>query len=66
MFLNNLTAVIVTYKSSNILIRLVKLLQNICKIIIVENSNNIFFKHYLERNFINTKCILTKKNRRII
>jgi GT2 family glycosyltransferase len=62
MFLNNLTAVIVTYKSSNILIRLVKLLQNICKIIIVENSNNIFFKHYLERNFINTKCILTKKN----
>lgn len=62
MFLNNLTAVIVTYKSSKILFQLVKLLQNICHIIIVENSNKIFFKKYLESNFVNTKCILTKKN----
>jgi hypothetical protein len=51
MFLNNLTAVIVTYKSSNILIRLVKLLQNICNVVVVENSNNNFFKRYLESHF---------------
>ena len=62
MFLNNLTAVIVTYKSSNILIRLVKLLQNICNVVVVEHSNNNFFKRYLESHFKNTRCILTKKN----
>jgi GT2 family glycosyltransferase len=61
-FLNKVTAVIVTYKSSKVLFGLLKILDSVCNIIIVENSNNKLFKKYVEQKFKNVKCILTKKN----
>jgi N-acetylglucosaminyl-diphospho-decaprenol L-rhamnosyltransferase len=61
-FLNKITAIIVTYKSSDVLFELLKILDSICNIIIVENSNNILFKIKIEKNFDNVKCILVNKN----
>lgn len=61
-FLNKITAIIVTYKTSNVLFELLKILDSICNIIVVENSNDNLFKTKIEKNFNNAKCILTKKN----
>jgi len=61
-FLNKITAIIVTYKSSNVLFELLKILDPICNIIIVENSNDSLFKTKIEKYFHNVKCILAKKN----
>jgi N-acetylglucosaminyl-diphospho-decaprenol L-rhamnosyltransferase len=61
-FLNKITAVIVTYKTSNVLFELLKILDSICNIIVVENSNDSLFKNKIEKKFDNVKCILTKKN----
>lgn len=61
-FLNKVTAIIVTYKSSKVLYELLKILDPICNIIIVENSNNKSFKKLVEKKFKNVKCILAKKN----
>ena len=61
-FLNKITAIIVTYKTSNVLFELLKILDSICNIIVIENSNDNLFKNKIEKNFNNVKCILTKKN----
>ena len=55
------TIVIVTFKSK-IIHKCIKNLYKNCKIIIVENSNNIKFKKDIESRYKNTKCILSGSN----
>ena len=56
--LNNITFIIVTYKSDEIILNCLKSLPNDAKIIIIENSNNIKLKQNLENQFSNLSVIL--------
>lgn len=58
----NLTIIIVTLKSENIIDRCLNSIGNDIPIIIVENSNNIKFKKKLESEHKNLKCILSNSN----
>ena len=60
--LENITFVIVTYKSNEILKKCLNYLPIESKKIIVENSNNDQFKIELENNYLNLKCYLTGSN----
>jgi len=61
-FEKNITFVIVSFRSSHIIEKCIKSINPKIKIIIVENSNNIQVKDYLENKFLNVKVILAKKN----
>ena len=61
-FEKNITFVIVSFRSSHIIEKCIKSINPKIKIIIVENSNNIEIKDYLENKFLNVKVILAKKN----
>ena len=58
----NLTIVIVTLKSENIIHECIKSIDQNVPIIVVENSNNQRFKDLLESNYKNLKCVLSKSN----
>ncbi len=58
----NITFIIVSFRSSHIIEKCIKSINPKIKIIIVENSNNIQVKDYLENKFLNVKVILAKKN----
>ena len=58
----NLTIVIVTLKSENIIHECIKSIDQNVPIIVVENSNNQRFKDQLESNYKNLKCVLSKSN----
>ena len=58
----NLTIVIVTLRSEKVIDRCVKSINKDIPIIVVENSNNLNFKNYLEKNYKNVKCIVSNKN----
>ena len=58
----NLSIVIVTLKSENVIDQCIKSIDNNLPIIIVENSNDRKFKDYLESEYKNVKCILTNSN----
>ena len=58
----NLSIVIVTLRSEKVIDRCIKSINQNIPIIVVENSDNLKFKNYLEKNYINVKCILSKKN----
>jgi len=58
----NLTVVIVTLKSENIIDQCIESIGKDIPIIVVENSNNQKFKNNLESKYNNLKCILTKSN----
>ena len=59
---NNLTVVIVTFKSEKIIEKCLSSIDPKYPIIIVENSNNLIFKKYIEDRFPNVKCHLTGFN----
>jgi len=59
---NNLTIVIVTFKSEKVVEKCLNSIDQRYAIIIVENSNNINFKKYIEGKFQNVKCHLTGSN----
>ena len=61
-FEKNITFVIVSFRSSHIIEKCIKSINSKIKIIIVENSNNIQVKDYLENKFLNVKVIIAKKN----
>ena len=61
-FEKNITFVIVSFRSSHIIEKCIKSINPKIKIIIVENSNNIQVKDYLENKFLNVKVIIAKKN----
>ena len=58
----NLTIVIVTLKSENIIDQCIESIDKNIPIIVVENSNNQKFKNKLESKYKNLKCILAKSN----
>ena len=58
----DLTIVIVSFKSGDILHRCIKSIDKKYPIIIVENSQNIKLKEELEKKYSNVECILPEKN----
>ncbi len=61
-FEKNITFVIVSFKSGHIIEKCIKSINHNIKIIIVENSDNINVKNYLENKFSNVKVIVAREN----
>ena len=61
-FENNITFVIVSFKSDHIIEKCIRSINSSIKIIVVENSDNIYFKDYLENKFSNVEVIIAKEN----
>lgn len=61
-FLKNITFIIVSYKSENIIENCIKSINSISKILIVENSTNKSFKNNLEKKYSNVEVIVAGKN----
>ena len=59
---NNLTVVIVTFKSEKVIEKCLNSIDQKYRVIIVENSSNINFQKYIEDKFRNVKCHLTGFN----
>jgi len=58
----DLTIVIVSFKSGDILHRCIKSIDKKYPIVIVENSQNTKLKEELEKKYLNVECILPEKN----
>jgi len=58
----NLTVIIVTFKSENVIHSCIQSIDTDIKILIVDNSNNKEFKEDIENKYSNVKCILSEKN----
>ena len=58
----NLSIVIVTFKSEEVIHECIKSIDKDIKIIIIENSNNIQFKDELEAMYSNVSCFLSYDN----
>ena len=58
----NLSIIIVTYKSEMVIHDCIKSIEKDMKIIVVENSDNSQFKEELENKYENVSCVLTSKN----
>ena len=58
----NLSIVIVTYKSEAVLYDCIDSISDDIQIIVIENSNNIKFKENLEKNYSNVSCTISLKN----
>ncbi len=58
----NLTVIIVTFKSENVIHECIRSIDKEIKIIVVDNSNNKEFKKDLEMKYKNVECILSEKN----
>ena len=61
-FKKNVTFIIVTYRSQNVIHRCIKSIDSRIKIVVVENSNNFSIKRELERKYSNVKVIISGKN----
>ena len=61
-FEKNVTFVIVSFKSSYIIEKCIQSINSNIKIIVIENSNDISIKKYLENKFLNVEVIITKQN----
>jgi len=61
-FKKNITFVIVSFKSGHIIEQCIKSINSNIKIIVVENSDNIHIKNYLENKFSNVEVIIAKEN----
>ena len=58
----NLSIIIVTYKSEMVIHDCIKSIEKDMKIIVVENSDNSQFKEKLESTYANVSCVLASKN----
>ena len=58
----NLSIVIVTFKSEVVIHECIKSIDKDIKIIVIENSNNSQFKEELERTYKNVSCVLSSEN----
>jgi len=61
-FHKNITFIIVTYRSENIIEKCLKKIPKKCKIIIVENSNDFYLKKKIKKKYPRTKFLINKKN----
>ena len=62
MSTKDITVIVATFKSDKKIINCLKSINKECKIIIIENSDNINFKKNIEKEFNNVQCILAQKN----
>jgi len=60
--IQNLSIVIVTFKSESVIDQCLRSIGGNIQIIIIENSNNKKFKREIEKRYKNVKCYLSKKN----
>ena len=58
----NLSIVIVTFKSEMVIHECIRSIEEDIKIIVVENTDNSQFKDELESTYVNVTCVLTSKN----
>ena len=58
----NLSAVIVTFKSEGVIHKCIESINNKIDIIIIDNSNDRAFKEEIEKKYTNVKCYLSEKN----
>ena len=58
----NITFVLVSFRSGHIIEKCIKSINSGIKVIVVENSNNIFIKNDLEKKFSNVEVIISKEN----
>ena len=58
----NLSIIIVTFKSEKVIHQCLNSIPKEIQVIIVENSNDQNFKEIIEKNYKNVKCILSPKN----
>ena len=58
----NLSVIIVSFKSDHIIQRCIDSIDKEIEIIVVDNSNNAEFKKYIEDKYKNVRCILSTKN----
>ena len=58
----NLSVVIVSYKSEYVIENCINSIDSEIEIIIIDNSNNDQFKKKIETKYKNAKCILSKEN----
>ena len=62
MTFNQITIVITAYRSENKIISCLETINEYCRIIVIENSNNSSLKIKIENKFLNAQCILAGKN----
>ena len=62
MSIKDITIVITSFKSNEIIKNCLKSIDRQCQIVIVENSNDLGFKKNIEQDFSNVECILSGKN----
>ena len=58
----NLTVIIVSFMSENVIYDCINSIPNDIKIVIVDNSNNKSFKNEIEKKYNNVRCILSENN----
>jgi GT2 family glycosyltransferase len=58
----NLSIIIVSYKSEHVIEKCINSVDNQIEIIIIDNSNNPEFKKDIEKKYNNVKCILSTEN----
>ena len=61
-FHKNITFIIVTYRSENIIEKCLKKIPKKSKVIIVENSNDLFLKKKIKKKYPRIKFLINKKN----
>ena len=61
-FEKNITFVIVSFKSSHIIEKCIQSINSNMKIIVVENSDDVSVKKYLENKFLNVEVVIAKQN----
>jgi len=62
MSIKDITIVITSFQSENKIKKCLNSINKECKVINVENSNNLEHKKNIEREFVNVKCILAGAN----
>ena len=58
----NLSVIIVSFKSDHVIHKCINSIDNQMEIIVVDNSNDVEFKKEIERKYNNVKCILSSSN----
>ena len=58
----NLSVIIVSFKSDHIIHRCINSIDKEIEIIVIDNSNNLEFKKFIEKKYENVRCILSTKN----
>ena len=62
MSIEDITVIITSFKSNDKIINCLKSINNQCKVIVVENSNDTKIKQIIESQFNNVNCILSGAN----